>query len=177
MYEGLKRAQRSRLEDQRGTEINFELPDFLKDKENQTSSKFRKVQPNGSLVSENSRFYDGELTIVPKQSPDKIITPPIAMTRNLKVDNSDLKNESMSSRGFSSLENSMVESQFSSSLKSDDNLKCGDPPPLPPKPKVVPIKPSNWGHNNLFKMPREVVPKTDRAKHKLYLEHPTSSFV
>jgi len=30
LYEGLKRAQRSRLEDQRGTEINFELPDFLK---------------------------------------------------------------------------------------------------------------------------------------------------
>ncbi|KAG7153808.1 Regulator of G-protein signaling loco-like, partial [Homarus americanus] len=40
LYEGLKRAQRSRLDDQRGTEINFELPDFLKceppqDKENQ----------------------------------------------------------------------------------------------------------------------------------------------
>ncbi|XP_017775216.1 PREDICTED: regulator of G-protein signaling loco [Nicrophorus vespilloides] len=34
LYEGLSRAQRSRLEDQRGTEINFELPDFLKDKEN-----------------------------------------------------------------------------------------------------------------------------------------------
>lgn len=30
LYEGLKRAQRSRLEDQRGTKINFELPDFLK---------------------------------------------------------------------------------------------------------------------------------------------------
>ncbi|XP_053694176.1 regulator of G-protein signaling loco isoform X2 [Sabethes cyaneus] len=37
LLEGLKRAQRSRLEDQRGTEINFELPDFLKDKENFTS--------------------------------------------------------------------------------------------------------------------------------------------
>lgn len=30
LYEGLKRAQRGRLEDQRGTDINFELPDFLK---------------------------------------------------------------------------------------------------------------------------------------------------
>lgn len=30
LYEGLKRAQRNRLEDQRGTEINFELPEFLK---------------------------------------------------------------------------------------------------------------------------------------------------
>ncbi|XP_046658243.1 regulator of G-protein signaling loco isoform X2 [Homalodisca vitripennis] len=45
LYEGLKRAQRSRLEDQRGTEINFELPDFLKDKENapQTGKKVRKT--------------------------------------------------------------------------------------------------------------------------------------
>lgn len=30
MYEGLKIAQRGRLEDQRGTEINFEMPEFLK---------------------------------------------------------------------------------------------------------------------------------------------------
>lgn len=34
LLEGLKRAQRFRLEDQRGTEINFELPDFLKDNAN-----------------------------------------------------------------------------------------------------------------------------------------------
>ena len=30
LYEGLKLAQRGRLEDQRGTEIKFEMPDFLK---------------------------------------------------------------------------------------------------------------------------------------------------
>jgi regulator of G-protein signaling len=30
LYEGLKRAQRLRLDDQRGIEINFELPEFLK---------------------------------------------------------------------------------------------------------------------------------------------------
>ncbi|XP_014275009.1 regulator of G-protein signaling loco isoform X2 [Halyomorpha halys] len=46
LYEGLKRAQRCRLEDQRGTEINFELPDFLKDKENapQNGKKIRKIR-------------------------------------------------------------------------------------------------------------------------------------
>ncbi|XP_049804565.1 regulator of G-protein signaling loco isoform X2 [Schistocerca nitens] len=43
LYEGLKRAQRSRLEDQRGTEINFELPDFLKVETN----SFRWDQANG----------------------------------------------------------------------------------------------------------------------------------
>ncbi len=30
LYEGLKIAQRGRLEDQRGTEIKFEMPEFLK---------------------------------------------------------------------------------------------------------------------------------------------------
>ena len=30
LYEGLKIVQRGRLEDQRGTEINFEMPDFLR---------------------------------------------------------------------------------------------------------------------------------------------------
>merc|ERR1719219_1664221 len=30
LYEGLKLAQRGRLEDQRGTEIRFEMPEFLK---------------------------------------------------------------------------------------------------------------------------------------------------
>ena len=30
MYEGLKRMTQGRLDDQRGTEINMELPDFLK---------------------------------------------------------------------------------------------------------------------------------------------------
>ena len=30
LYEGLKLAQRGRLEDQRGTEIKFEMPEFLK---------------------------------------------------------------------------------------------------------------------------------------------------
>ncbi|XP_063241261.1 regulator of G-protein signaling loco isoform X2 [Bacillus rossius redtenbacheri] len=39
LCKGLERAQRSRLEDQRGTEINFELPDFLKDKENAPQGK------------------------------------------------------------------------------------------------------------------------------------------
>ncbi|XP_067003571.2 regulator of G-protein signaling loco isoform X2 [Anabrus simplex] len=57
LYEGLKRAQRSRLEDQRGTEINFELPDFLKDKENapQVGKKIRKVR-RGEETS--SKFYE-----------------------------------------------------------------------------------------------------------------------
>lgn len=46
LLEGLKRAQRFRLEDQRGTEINFELPEFLKDKQKYANvgNKLRKTK-------------------------------------------------------------------------------------------------------------------------------------
>ncbi|XP_074114684.1 regulator of G protein signaling family member locomotion defects isoform X1 [Cotesia typhae] len=62
LYEGLKRAQRSRLEDQRGTEINFELPDFLKDKENSKSKDYKKLRRARLTVSANcdnssSKFF------------------------------------------------------------------------------------------------------------------------
>ncbi|XP_014482054.1 PREDICTED: regulator of G-protein signaling loco isoform X2 [Dinoponera quadriceps] len=61
LYEGLKRAQRSRLEDQRGTEINFELPDFLKNKENGKPSDCNKMR-RSRAVSANcegtTKFYD-----------------------------------------------------------------------------------------------------------------------
>jgi regulator of G-protein signaling len=56
----LKRAQRSRLEDQRGTEINFELPEFLKDKEKYANvgNKLRKTKfdesPSNSISLYNN---------------------------------------------------------------------------------------------------------------------------
>lgn len=203
MYEGLKRAQR-RLEDQRGTEINFELPEFLKDKENaQSNSKLRKIHQNGiASTNESSRFYDNEMTIVTKQMSEKF-SPPVATTRNLKL---ELKSQpevtpmmerlapvsptkscpsTPSHKIFNSLENSLVDNDVT--LKHADHVqgqgsspgspKNVEPPPLPPKPKILPIKPSNWGQN-YFKMPREVSPKAvERTKQTLYLEQPTSSFV
>ncbi|EAT40964.1 AAEL007362-PA, partial [Aedes aegypti] len=54
LLEGLKRAQRSRLEDQRGTEINFELPDFLKDKENFTTSGGQSATTTTSATTSTS---------------------------------------------------------------------------------------------------------------------------
>ncbi|KAK6635518.1 hypothetical protein RUM44_000770 [Polyplax serrata] len=62
LYEGLKRAQRNRLEDQRGTEINFELPDFLKDKENtpQSGKKVRKFTREDGTAT--PKFFDVEPT-------------------------------------------------------------------------------------------------------------------
>ncbi|XP_006563653.1 regulator of G-protein signaling loco isoform X3 [Apis mellifera] len=60
LYEGLKRAQRSRLEDQRGTEINFELPDFLKNKENgkpADRNKVRRPRIVSTNCEANAKFY------------------------------------------------------------------------------------------------------------------------
>lgn len=47
LYEGLKRAQMCRLEDQRGTEINFELPEFLKRREAVQVSRSERCRSRG----------------------------------------------------------------------------------------------------------------------------------
>jgi len=66
-------------------------------------------------------------------------------------------------------------------------------PPLPPKPKIHPIKPSNWqqtNKENFFKMPQEIPRRAaplaiaerldgppSKSKNDVYLDQPTSSFV
>lgn len=54
LLEGLKRAQRFRLEDQRGTEINFELPDFLKDNKTSDWSSVKLVSAADAMTSKDS---------------------------------------------------------------------------------------------------------------------------
>lgn len=54
----MKKAQRFRLEDQRGTEINFELPDFLKDKEKH-HNKLRKTKFDESPSNSASLYNSG----------------------------------------------------------------------------------------------------------------------
>lgn len=65
----------------------------------------------------------------------------------------------------SSLDNTVIE-------KHVETPKLAEPPPLPPKPKIIPIKPPNWGQNGFYK-------NKDLASDKkaLYLEQPSSSFV
>lgn len=60
LYEGLKRAQRSRLDDQRGTEINFELPDFLKcDQQSQDKSSAHSLFSEQLLHQLECSFMEG----------------------------------------------------------------------------------------------------------------------
>lgn len=77
----------------------------------------------------------------------------------------------------------------SSSCENEPFRNHVDPPPLPPKPKVLPIKPSNWGHNLVtddalinMRMQEVSLPEVgqenpDRTKRTVYLDQPSSSFV
>lgn len=134
LLEGLKRAQLARLEDQRGTEINFDLPDFLKNKENlnAAASKLRKVRANLSPVNKANSSTDA-----PQPAPRLSITrsqqPVVASVSPMKVD-FEQETELLTSP--------------SSIVSQDSQEFTKAPPPLPPKPKVLPIKPSNWGVAN-----------------------------
>lgn len=216
MYEGLNRAQNSRIEDQRGTEINFELPDFLKDKENSQKNchRIRKAtfRRTDDALAENSRFYDADLAAQHKQER---LLPPMACTRNLKAEpQSNYENRNITVCNDKSLSNHHNLHNFklnnlriyspSKLSSSDESFKSNqstpmklnatvienvpkiiesspespkgiEPPPLPPKPKILPIKPSNWGQSGLFKVPKP--PRTDGVKQSFYLEQSTSSFV
>ncbi|XP_056640653.1 regulator of G-protein signaling loco [Diorhabda sublineata] len=166
LVEGLTRAQR-RIEDQRGTEINFELPDFLKDKENEHVEK----QTRRGELECNAKFYLGD-TSVPGNS-EKL--PLISSAKNMKLElqsNYENRNVFVSNKYQDSRSAPVPVSQ--SSMKSTNMSKdVTEPPPLPPKPKVVPIKPPNWG-NGFYKS--KDISRTDR-KQAMFLEQASSSFV
>ncbi|KAH8311256.1 hypothetical protein KR044_005226 [Drosophila immigrans] len=129
LLEGLKRAQLARLEDQRGTEINFDLPDFLKNKENlnAAASKLRKVRANLSPVNKAP-------TTPPTDAPQP--APRLSITRAAQP-------TSVSPMKVDAEPETELTNEESSSAELQEFAKA--PPPLPPKPKVLPIKPSNWG--------------------------------
>lgn len=83
LLEGLKRAQRARLEDQRGTEINFELPEFLKDKEKYANvgNKLRKTKfdesPSNSIsLYNNIDAHNNNDPVKMNTSPPHYTKPP-----------------------------------------------------------------------------------------------------
>ncbi|XP_023245188.1 regulator of G-protein signaling loco [Copidosoma floridanum] len=131
LYEGLKRAQRTRLEDQRGTEINFELPDFLKNKENDklTDDKKRRKSRGTSLNREYSKFYDSEDE---KQLIERCFDNScnldgtvIEAEKTLVLENGNRQQTDSTKE-----RNQSIVSQISP-------IKLSKPPPLPPKPKSL----------------------------------------
>lgn len=226
LLEGLKRAQRSRLEDQRGTEINFELPDFLKNKENYNKNKVRKLKPIEPVPLARSKF-DQDISMN-QQHPDSPSSPsrpqpaprlsiakhPLGSTSSLSQppinpirppDDISFNSTASTGNGFPDslassysdsseqlppvpslpLEYTAAESTCTSGTARD---QLRGPPPLPPKPKVLPIKPSNWGGGHANGAPVNggsakpavaslPVSPGKKAHCVPYLEEPSSSFV
>ncbi|XP_022213037.2 regulator of G-protein signaling loco isoform X3 [Drosophila obscura] len=132
LLEGLKRAQLARLEDQRGTEINFDLPDFLKNKENLNAavSKLRKVRASLSPVT-------GKVPPSPTEIPQP--APRLSITRSQQGAGAGSQQQVSPMKVDQEQETELP-------AETQDQMEFAKaPPPLPPKPKVLPIKPSNWG--------------------------------
>lgn len=220
----------SRLEDQRGTEINFELPDFLKNKENFTNNnKLRKTKTNEPVPLARSqlethslkpitpltrpqpaprlsiaksptttvqlRFPELDNSTINKSVTKQQLSPTLehADTKMLFNHNSQQHTNSMSSscNGDTNGNNGALNSSFISTSTVNSNfddyyadsaslggdpLNPRGPPPLPPKPKILPIKPSNWGQTPPGKGPIES-PRSHSAEKNAYLDQATSSFV
>lgn len=77
LLEGLKRAQRFRLEDQRGTEINFELPDFLKDNKTNDWNSAKLVAAADAM---NTKDVNKKTAKAPQP------TPRLSINRNNSID-------------------------------------------------------------------------------------------
>ncbi|EZA60643.1 hypothetical protein DMN91_007153 [Ooceraea biroi] len=154
LYEGLKRAQRSRLEDQRGTEINFELPDFLKNKENGKSSdsnKMRRTRVMSANCEGTTKFYDSSEdrqscsgyeypTHVANGAANQRISAVVNITEPLSkcLDNSFTLD---GDRTLVDADQTIIENGTNSQSRSPHSAsysmgaKLSKPPPLPPKPK------------------------------------------
>lgn len=189
LVEGLTRAQR-RLEDQRGTEINFELPDFLKDKENQQNSNpQQKLEDSKS----NTRFYLEEAPVVhtkpeihqiPSANYPKRELHAMYENRSLLVPDeqnqnhiSPFKNNLRVTSTCDNLSAQSPSTKTSTSKMTGNKIVGGssDPPPLPPKPKIIPIKPQNWGQLNGLNKFKDL--KSANRNQAMFLEQPSSSFV
>ena len=175
----MKRAQRFRLEDQRGTEINFELPDFLKDN---NPSKWKNINtfPTEDMTSEN--VIENETHKKPSgKAPQP--APRLSINRNNSQNsciesgsNSEALNENENKTHvlyspfnpgiYYALEISvnclpfytkififiLIGSEHSdtSPQKYVGSLRSVEvPPPLPPKPK---IKPCSWSGSSSLQL-------------------------
>lgn len=130
LLEGLKRAQRFRLEDQRGTEINFELPDFLKD-----NNKLRKYKVSDESIAKESNAGDSQKKPLGK-TPQP--APRLSINRNHDSEHSNGSPEKNITRVMLKDHTSYQSDSHNdtNTLKSQTNGIV--PPPLPPKPKVKP---------------------------------------
>lgn len=122
------------MEDQRGTEINFELPDFLKD------NKLKNVKLDDTNAENNTRKSIGK---TPQPAPR------LSIGRNNINNALNESNLGLNSTSSGIIEKSprkendesQIEGNGSDSLVHRSNGTL--PPPLPPKPRIKPTTCSN----------------------------------
>lgn len=186
----VKRAQRFRLEDQRGTKINFELPDFLKD--SKLAAAKSQLTEESSMQNNIGTDRPKKLGKAPQPAPRLSISRFNASTctsNDSKSDssfgghNANHSGDSLNT-GNDTLPHFQKWKQDSSS--SDDynltnvkafsyngspskhfNLSICGPPPLPPKPKIKVL----WKNNN--ELPSVIEKNTlgNSSKNERSLEH------
>lgn len=71
----MKRAQFSRIDDQRGTDINFELPEFLKDRNKFCNSGGTKLRKTNYDDSDSMSLYSNIESLSPNKNELKFGTP------------------------------------------------------------------------------------------------------
>lgn len=137
LLEGLKRAQRARLEDQRGLEINFELPEFLKDKEKYANvgNKLRKTKfdesPSNSVSLYNNvdACNNNEPIKMNTSPPHYTQKPPQPAPRLSLTGKSPTKSPEVSSvqSKISSLESAIMMGSTSGAVKMFSNSRSNTP--------------------------------------------------
>lgn len=131
--------------------------------------------------SNNSRFYveNGDLkrfnyenrNIIPKDFNNLTNNNNSFTNHNQKLNNLRIYSPNKFSSDESSNQSTPSKILENTVIEKKESPKCVEPPPLPPKPKIVPIKPPNWGQNGFYKK------ELTSDKKSLYLEQPSSSFV
>lgn len=175
------------------------LPSKLEDRrtsESQVQIKINALEKCSSAghISSSSFMLNNNFPrspVKPANNPDKSFVYADNKNKNLFEDQKMIKdyvnqNQISTNEGFA---NDILNCSFQSNSSSDsDKLKsASDPPPLPPKPKVLPMKPSNWGQNlqtisseAQLKTPQERLRSSNTEnilKRAIYLDQHNSSFV
>lgn len=121
------------MEDQRGTEINFELPDFLKDNNNKLR-KFRAADDSMGNEFTCDSMQKKPLGKTPQPAP------------RLSISRSNDSSEHSASSPEKNITRVMLKDHTAHQFETQNEIsiqqKCHTigivPPPLPPKPKVKP---------------------------------------
>lgn len=105
----------------------------------------------------------------------KGISPISENMPNNEMNNSSYLNSSFTSQ-ISQSGSTIDECYYDSN--SDTNYPRG-PPPLPPKPKILPIKPSNWGQspNKSDRSPQDDIASALVKPRNIFMDQANSSFV